>query len=316
LEKIPGVRAVALTQFKLLAGMRSNGSFTLPAHPELTGEKQPNMHRLNISEMFFATMGIPLVLGRGFTTADADGTPKVVVVNQAFVKNYLPNEIPVGQTLKIGKDEWQIVGVCGDAKYANIKIDVPPTAYFSYRQSGTGSAYFAVRTSLPPFAIVAAARKAVGVVDANVPLANITTQEAVRDGQIAPERMFATLVSALAGLAVLLACIGLYGLLAYNVNRRTSEIGVRMALGAQRGDIARPILREALLLAAAGLVVGVPAALALAQLIKSQLYGVAPTDPFSLTLGPVLLLVVAALAAWLPAHRAAAVDPMTALRAE
>jgi predicted permease len=321
LEKIPGARAVALTQFKLLAGIMSGGGFVLPSHPELTGEKRPNAHRLNVSETFFATMGIPLVLGRGLTAADTEGAPKVVVVNETFVRTYFPNENPLGQTLQAGRlngvpFDWQIVGVCRDAKYADIKTDVPPTIYFSYRQNGTGSAYFAVRTSLPPFSIIAAARKAVGAIDPNVPLADITTQEAVRDRGVAPEIMFATLVSALAGLAVLLACIGLYGLLAYNVARRTSEIGIRMALGAQRGDIAHPILREALLLAAAGLVVGVPAALALAQLIKNQLYGVAPTDPFSLTLGAVLLLAVAALAAWLPARRAARVDPMIALRAE
>jgi len=202
--------------------------------------------------------------------------------------------------LKVGNAEWQIVGVCRDAKYTDIKIDAPPTVYFSYRQSGTSSACFAVRTALPPLAIVAAVRQAVGAIDANVPLAGITTQEAIRDGQIAQERMFATLVGALAGLAVLLACIGLYGLLAYDVARRTSEIGIRMALGAQRVDIARPILREALLLAAAGLAVGVPAAIALAQLVKSQLYGVAPVDPLSLIIGAALLLAVALFAAWLP----------------
>jgi ABC-type antimicrobial peptide transport system permease subunit len=128
--------------------------------------------------------------------------------------------------------------------------------------------------------------------------------------------MFATLVSALAGLAVLLACIGLYGLLAYNVARRTSEIGIRLALGAQQGDISRPILREALLLAVAGLAIGVPAALALAQLVKSQLYGVAPADPLTLIAGALLLLVIALLAAWIPARRAARVDPLEALRAE
>jgi ABC-type antimicrobial peptide transport system permease subunit len=218
--------------------------------------------------------------------------------------------------VKVGNSEWQIVGIYRDAKYGDIKIDVPPTVYFSYRQSGTSSAYFAMRTALPPLSIVSAARKAVAAVDPNVPLADITTQEAVLDRRIAPERMFATLVSALAGLAVLLACIGLYGLLAYNVARRTSEIGIRLALGAQQGDISRPILREALLLAVAGLAIGVPAALALAQLVKSQLYGVAPADPLTLIAGALLLLVIALLAAWIPARRAARVDPLEALRAE
>lgn len=317
LTKIPGTRAVTLMSTKLLAGSMSGGSFfSLPAHPELTEDKRPEAHRLNVSETFFTTLGISPPTGRGFTVNDAEGTPKVIVVNQTFSKKYFPGEIPVGQTLKIGQDDWQIIGVCGDAKYTDVKTDVPPTVYFSYRQTSTRSAYFAVRTSLPPLALAAAVRKTVSVIDPNVPVSDITTQEAVRDGKIAPERMFATLVSALAGLAVLLACIGLYGLLAYSVARRTSEFGIRLALGAQRNDIAGPILREALLLAGAGLVIGLPAALCLAQLVKSQLYGVAPYDPRNLAAAALLLIAVAALAAWLPARRATRVNPVEALRAE
>lgn len=317
LEKIPGSRAVTLMSVKLLAGSMSGGSFfSLPTHPELIGDKRPGAYRLNVGESFFTTMSIPLALGRGFTAADAEGAPKVVVVNQTFVKKYFPNEIPVGQILRIGQDDWQIIGVCSDAKYSDIRAAAPPTVYFSYRQSGTGVAYFAVRTNLPPLSLATAVRQAVGAVDPNVPLSNLTTQEIVRDSRIAQEKMFATLVGALAGLAVLLACIGLYGLLAYNVARRTSEFGLRMALGAQRGDIARPILREALLLATAGLTIGVPAALGLTRLIQSQLYGVSPADPVTLTAGALLLLGVAAIAAWMPARRASHVDPMIALRAE
>ena len=188
--------------------------------------------------------------------------------------------------------------------------------YFSYRQNGLGSGYLAVRTALPPLAIVSAARRAVAAIDPNIPLADITTQEAVRDSKISQERMFATLVSALAALAVLLACIGLYGLMAYNVTRRTSEIGVRMALGAQPRDVARSVLREALLLAGVGVLVGVPAALGVAQLIKSQLYAVPAYDPLTFAAGTFVLLAVAVIAAWLPARRASRIDPMVALRAE
>jgi predicted permease len=316
-EKIPGARAVALTQFKLLAGSMSGGSFfTLPAHPELTDEKRPAAHRLNVSETFFSTLGIPLVLGRGFTAADAEGAPKVVVVNQTFVRSYFPDQIPVGQILKIGKDDWQIAGVCGDAKDADLRADVPPTVYFSYRQSGIGSAYLAVRTAQSPFALVAAARKAIAAIDPNVPLADATTQAAVRDQRISQERMFATLVGALAGLAVLLACIGLYGLMAYNVARRTGEIGVRLALGATPGRVARPVLREALVLAVVGIAIGLPAAAALATIVKHQLYGVAPFDPATLAGAAILLLAVAVFAAWVPARKASHVDPIEALRAE
>jgi predicted permease len=317
LDRIPGVRTVALTQYKLLAGFASLGNFfSLPAHPELRGGKSPSAHRLDVSESFFATMEIPLILGRGFTSSDTDGSPKVVVVNQTFVRKYFTDENPIGQTLKVGDDEWRIAGVCRDAKYADIKADAPPTVYFSYRQSAMETAYFAVRTALPALTLVPAARKAVAAIDPNVPLADVTTQEAVRNSQISQERMFATLVGALAGLAVLLACIGLYGLMAYNVTRRTGEFGVRMALGATSHDIAWPIVREALLLVGAGLAVGVPSALALAHVVENQLYGVAPHDPMTFVAGAVLLLTLALVACWLPARRATKVNPLEALRAD
>jgi predicted permease len=313
LNQIPGVRAVAVLQYKLLSGGSSQGNFfTLPAHPQLTGRA----HHLDIGETSFATLGIPLRLGRNFTAADTDGAPKVVVVNDAFAHKYFTGEHPLGQSLKIGDDEWQIVGVCGDAKYDEIKDDVPPTVYFSYRQSGLGSAYFAVRTALPPLTIVSAVRKAVASVNVNIPLADIATQESVRDGRIAKETMFATLVGLLAVLAVLLSCIGLYGLMAYNVAGRTSEIGIRMALGATPRLIARPILREAILMASTGVAIGIPIAVALAQIIKSQLYGVSPVDPLTLASGGTLLITVSILAAWLPARRATRINPIEALRAE
>jgi ABC-type antimicrobial peptide transport system permease subunit len=240
----------------------------------------------------------------------------VAVVNQTFVHNYFPNELPIGQALKVDNDEWQIVGVCGDAKYTDVKLDVPATVYFSYRQCATSSAYFAVRTALPPLALVPAVRKVVAAIDGNVPLSDITTQAAVRDQRISQELMFATLVSALAGLALLLACIGLYGLMSYNVARRSGEIGVRMALGATSRDIVRPIVREALMLVGAGLAVGIPGALALARVVQHQFYGIAPHDPLTFVAGAILLLAIALVAAWLPAQRAMKVDPLVALRAE
>jgi predicted permease len=313
LAKIPGVRSVTLTQYALLGHAMSGSSFTgLPGDPTV----DRNANQLTVGDAFFDTMQIPLRLGRGFTAADVSGASKVVVVNDAFVRAFLSGVNPIGQTMKDGNTLLEIVGVCGDTLYTDLKGTPSPTVYYTFRQNNTGAAYFAVRTALPPLTIVSAARKAVAAIDPDVPLADITTQEALRDENITQERMFATLCGSLAALAVLLSCIGLYGLMAYNVARRTGEIGVRMALGAQRGDIFRPILREALLLTMTGLAVGLPATVALTQLIKNQLYGVTPTDPLTLVAGAVLLLAVALLAAWLPAHRAAKVDPMVALRAE
>jgi ABC-type antimicrobial peptide transport system permease subunit len=188
--------------------------------------------------------------------------------------------------------------------------------YFTFRQDSVGSAFFALRTALPPLAAATAARKAVAAIDPNVPLTNISTQEQVRDSKIAQERLFAALCGTLAGLAVLLSCIGLYGLMAYNVARRTNEIGIRMALGATRRNVAWPILHEAVLLVLTGLAVGIPVALGLARLIRSQLYGVGSADPAVFAGGTLLLIAVALLSAWLPARRAARVNPIKALRAE
>jgi predicted permease len=314
LAAILGVRSVTLNSMSLLTGWTSSNDFTLPGH-SLEGDTHWGAPQLIVSETYFSTMGTPVLLGRGLSATDTEGAARVVVVNQAFVRKYLPDENPVGQILNDGAN-WQIVGVCGDAKYSDIKGNPPPTVYYSFRQRPIGSFCFALRTALPPMSVVMAARKAVAAIDPDIPLAEITTQEQLRDQNIASEWMLATLCGALAGLALLLSCIGLYGLMAYNVARRTREFGIRMALGATRRNVAVPILREALLLAALGLAIGVPAALALVRFIKNQFYGVAPNDPLTLIGTGVLLVAVAILAAWIPARRAAKVDPMVALRCE
>jgi predicted permease len=321
LTAIPGVRSAAVSQLALLAGSMSGGGFfSLPGH-SFEGQLKPQANRLTVSEMFFSTMGIPLRLGRELRVTDTADAVKVVVVNETFARKYLPGEDPIGQTLRTDEwrgqgVDWQIVGVCADAKYTDIREETPPTVYFSFRQDLTTATFFAVRTSLPPLTVVTAARKAVAAIDADIPLAHITTQEQIRDGKISHERLFAYLCGALAVLALLLSCIGLYGLMAYNVARRTNEIGVRMALGATGRNIAGPILREALLLAGIGVAIGVPAALGLGRIIKGQLYGVTPSDPLTLSAGAALLVIVAVSAACWPAHRAAKTDPMEALRYE
>jgi ABC-type antimicrobial peptide transport system permease subunit len=175
---------------------------------------------------------------------------------------------------------------------------------------------FNVRTVSPPLTVLTSVREAVAAIDPNIPMTDIQTEEQVRDQSISDERMFAELCGSLAALALLLSCIGLYGLMAYHVARRTSEIGIRMALGANRQQIAGPILREALLLAAIGVAVGIPLALAMTRLVRSSLFGVEPTDPLTLGGAAMLLLIVAVIAAWIPARRAARVDPIIALRSE
>ncbi len=321
LATIPGVRHASFIEFPLLSDGGSSGDFgPFPGHPGSGGMTL----RLRVGETFFTTLGIPIVHGRGFSAADGEAAPKVAVVNEAFVRERLSGASPLGLTIPMWDANWRIVGVCRDAKYALLKQPVEPTTYFPFRQmfysrfrtTHLRSPHFAVRTALPPLAVVNAVRKAVADIDSDVPISKMTTQEEVRDRRISQERLFASLCGALALLAVLLACIGLYGLLAYNVTRGTGEIGIRMALGATRPKIARQVLREAALLALAGVAVGAPATVALARFVQSQLYGVEPNDPFTLAGAGLLLIGVALLAAWIPAHRAAKVDPIVALRSE
>lgn len=318
LRRIPGVGRVTLMQQKLLAGQMSGGGFfTLPTRPEFDGRTQA--HRLVVDEEFFPTMGIPLRLGRGIAAADTATAPRVVVVNDAFVRQYFAGENPIGQVLREkgspGAD-CTIVGVCRDAKYTSIRTEVPPTVYYSFRQAPPSSVYFALRTALPPPAVVPAMQQVVAALSPELPFGEITTQEQVRDGKLAPERTLALLVGALAGLSVVISAIGVYGMMAFTTTRRTREIGVRIALGAGRGDIIRPVLAEAARLAAGGLLLGLPAVFLSTRLIESQLFGVRPTDPWVLGLGAAVLVLVTGLSAWLPARRAARVDPIIALRAE
>lgn len=316
LASIPGVRSVTVSHYALLTGWMSGGGFfTLPDHPR-DDETRPTAHRHTVSETYFETMGIPIVLGRGLEGTDVEGAAKVAVVNETFVRRYLEEGSPIGERLHAEGADWTIVGVSRDALYTGITDDIAPTVYFSFRQSPLPAAFFGIRTSVPPLSILDAARVAVASVDPRVPLARVETQLQVRDRRIAQERLFAYLCAALAGLAVLLSCIGLYGLMAYNVTRRRGEIGIRVALGATRGQIARPILVEALSLTALGVVLGVPMSLWAVQLTRSQLYGVEPSDPASLIGGVGSLLLVALFAAWAPAHRASRVDPASSLQAD
>lgn len=316
LSTIPGAEAAALTFVPLLDNKSSSGGFVFRSQPMEPAEN-PQAYRLVVGETFFDTLGIALLHGRGLEVSDSSDTPGVIVVNETFAQTYFPNQDPLGHTLHTWSKDWRIVGVCADARYQNIREPVPPTMYIPFRQAAPHlNAFFLVRTAMPPAALTTAVRKAVAAVDPGVPVALLTTQEQLIAGTLNRERLFATLCTALALFALVLCCVGLYGLLSFNVSRRTGEIGVRMALGAQRGDVARNIVREALTLAAVGIAIGLPLAVGLSRLIRSQLYGVQPADPTTLISVTVALAGVATLSAWLPAWRAARVDPIMALRIE
>ena len=315
LAALPGVRAVALSHSPLLTGGGSSYGFSLPGRSMPSG--RPWLaDGLHVSDGFLATMGIPLLRGRDFSPADTETSTPVMIVNEAFQREFLPHEEAVGQLVREGGHEYQIIGVCADAKYRSVRGSVMPTMYLSYAQAPLGWACFQVRTTLPPLSLAPAVRKIVAELDDNIPLRGLTTQADLFARSIALERIGTVLCGFLALLAVLLVCIGLHGLMAYHVARRTGEIGIRMALGARAQDVARPIVRQALWLTGIGVAAGLPVVLIAVPILRSVVYGIAPRDPLTIMGAAILLFAVAAGAAWLPAHRAARIDPMVALRYE
>jgi predicted permease len=316
LAAIPGVRSVTLSDPILVGGAMYGSSFTIPGDPVNPGKKH-QAGRMTVGDSYFSTMGIRLTLGRDFTASDNLASPNVVIINQNLARRFFPGANPIGRIMVYGKDEYRIVGVCADTRYYDPVRPAMPIAFTPLRQSRfLRSMHFITRTALPPDSLAAAARRAVTAIDPNIPINSLTTQTRILDRRAARYTTFATLCTALALLALLLSAIELYGLMSYNVDRRTRELGIRMALGARPHDVSRIVWREALLLAVAGAFVGIPAALAATQLIRSYLFGVEPNDPFSLAAAPLVLLTVALLAASVPARRAARLDPMTILRRE
>jgi len=247
----------------------------------------------------------------------------VTVVNEVFAKKYFGSENPLGRRIGLGGDaakfdEFEIVGVAKTARYNSLKQDIPPIAYLPYTQNlrVLNQVVFELRTATDPLGFVGAVRQIVHEVGPRVPVYNVITQSAQIDQTIGQERTFAQLCTCFAGLALVIASMGLYGTMAYAVARRTNEIGVRMALGAATGDVIRMVLRDSLWMVGTGMLIGLPCAYAIGKVMETALFGLSPLDPRTTALSFFALLATALLAAWLPARRAARIDPMTALREE
>ena len=320
---IPGVVSVGMSHVGLIEGSETDDGVYVPGR-RVRPSDESNL--LVCSDSFLETMRIPVVMGRDLSSSDGPGGPLVAVVNETFAKQYFSGKNPVGETFFLGdpKDTAslagpiRIVGVAKDAHYTGVRETVPPISYLPYTQrtENLRQMTFAIRTVLPPLSIAGAVRRAVAGIDSTIPVADVRTEEEQIDDSLGTERLFAGLVSSFGALAALLAAIGLYGVLAYSVARRTAEIGIRIALGATRGNVQWLVLRESLLTVSLGLLLGAPAAFALTRLVKSMLYGVTPADAVSFAGAVLLMIVVTAIAAWVPARRAARVDPMVALRYE
>lgn len=333
LDNLPGVRAASFGRIPLITHSMWNTDFLLPGETE----KSAGSHLTNrqmVRENYFATMEIPLLRGRGFTERDDDRAAKVAIVNQAFGRKFFPDEEVVGKrTVDTDtKREVEIVGVVADAKYDSQRNEIEPLFYTPWRQESEviGEMHFALRTLGEPTALASAVREVVREMDSNLPVSEVSTQEERSHAALGQERLYARLLTFFGAVALLLAAIGLSGVLAYSVTQRTNEIGIRMALGAQPANILRLVIWQGMRLVMLGLVVGAACGYGLKRLLESEyfgprswqremadkLYGVQWADPLTLGVIAALLMLAALAACWLPARKAARVDPLDALRHE
>jgi macrolide transport system ATP-binding/permease protein len=320
---LPGVRAATLSDLLLVSGSNHSTDFTLPGVPKQKSPGGPETSYVSVGPAFFETMQIPILLGRAIGTGDVSGAPVAAVINEVFAAKYFANQNPIGRHFTLGNSqagELTIVGVAKNARYSSLKGAIPPVAYIPYLQDIVNrppiGMIFELRTAGDPLALAETVRKIVHDATPRVPMTNVMTHSQSIDTTISQERTFANLCTAFAVLALVIACVGLYGTMAYAVSRRTSEIGIRMALGAERRQIVWMVLHEVLALAAAGIVLGLAGAWSAMSAIASFLFGVKPADPLTITLATAILAVAIALAGYAPAARAARVDPLAALRHE
>jgi predicted permease len=329
LSETPGVRSASYSSVPLLSGALMITGFHWPGTPQ---DRMSKANFLPVGPSFFATMQIPLFAGRGFNASDyalaasnsgteSSSAPTPVIVNQAFVVEYLGKENPIGKQFgeSAGDEEspkssgYEIVGVVRDAKYNDLRQEISATMYAP--QSGMGAS-FEVRTATDPQALLPAIRNVVAQINPNLPLFHVSSQSEQIDRLLFQERLIARLSAFFGLLALVLACVGLYGLLSYEVSRRTREIGIRMALGAQEADVLGLVVKQGFALALVGAAVGISAALGVTRYLTSMLYGVRPNDPLTIAAVAVLLWLVALAACYIPARRATRVDPLVALRYE
>ena len=321
LSTLPGVRSAGLAVVPPLSYNEWDSIITVEGYAAKPGEDM-NPWVNHVSPGFFTALKIPVYAGRNFTDRDSTGAPKVAIVNEKFARHFFGERSPVGRHIGLGGDpgtktDIEIIGVVRDTKYQTMRAEIPRQVFFPFLQNDWAAQMTAyVRTDLSPSQMFPVLRSAVRNMDANLPVYLMKTEEQQRDDSLAVERLAASLSTAFGVLATVLAAVGLYGVMAFLVTRRSREIGIRMALGALTGNVIWLVMREVLLLVGVGVLIGLPAALALSRLLASQLYNITPNDPATIVAATVGIAAIAALSGYVPARRATRVDPVAAIRCD
>jgi putative ABC transport system permease protein len=321
LGQLPGVRSASAVSYLPFNGLAAGTDFKIAGRPPAKpGEELGAVIRTVLPE-YFRSMGIPLIRGRDFTAADdVESTPHRFIVNEAFVRKHMPTEEPIGKQISVWMDKenpfGEIVGVVGDVKEKTLDKEPEPTVYYIHSHLAYGEMVFVLRTENDAMALAEPARKIIKEMDPELPVSQVRTMATVVRQTFASQQFSAVLLGGFSLASLLLAAIGIYGLLAYSVTQRTREIGVRIALGAEPRTITRMVVSSGARMVVIGATAGLAVALALSGLMKSLLFGIGPRDPLTFIVAPAIFVVVALVAAYVPARRAARVSPMEALRAE
>jgi putative ABC transport system permease protein len=314
LAAVPGVVSSAAANFIPLDTRNTNGNFEIVGHPPWPPGRGPVTEFHVVSPDYFATLGIAVTRGRAFTSGDRAGAPLVAMVNETFVRNFFGTDNPLGRRLKVGEESFDIVGVAADVRRFGKMRAAVPEAYFPLWQHGSGSMTVVVRAAVAPGTLAGAVRAKVAAIDPTQAIFAVRTMREIVDDSESEHRVRAVLLSLFAGLALLLASLGIYGVMAYHVSQRTQEVGIRMALGARAGQIVAMVVREGMWLCAIGLVLGTLGAILASRLLRTLVFGIETTDVASYLGTAALLALVALFACWLPARRATRVAPVAALR--
>jgi len=325
ISSVPGVKTATIAYDHPLASNWLD-SVEIEGRVRTSDGPLPSANFIPVGPDYFDTVGVRLVTGRKFTPQDDQDHPGVAMVNESFVRHYFPNENALGQRMKPGPPgriwkgqkltSFEIVGIVRDVKLAGLEAPSEPAYYLPASQAPLEDMMILVRTTTDPRSMVGAVRQAVWSIDPNQPISNVSTLEKLVDDSVAQRRLNMLLMGLFGGLALLLSAVGIYGLLSHAVTQRTQEMGIRMALGAQVGDVLKLVLRQGMMLAIAGEVIGLVGAFALTRLMRGLLFGVTPNDATTFVVVAGVLAVVALLACYVPARRATKVDPLVALRYE